>query len=151
MALDVEVIEFLKPNATTGNQTVTTAFLPKAIRIWGEHLNSSNTIQSTHSEFSFGFSDGVNDRCIGMVREDGVASADTKRQVRNDACVLFLDIAGGIDGQANIDSFNATSFVINWTVNTTSTQTRVKAIVFGGADITGVQVGDFALNTVTGS
>jgi len=148
MALDVEVGTFTKDTATpTGSNVVSTSFQPKALIIWGDHLSTSETERDGDLVHSFGYSDGVNDRALSVRSTDESALVAAFRSFRTADCIAFMDSTPSLVAAGNAD-FNATDFTINWTTND-ATATRIHYIVYGGADITGVQVGHFNKSVTT--
>lgn len=148
MALDIEPGTFTKDSTGTDGATnvVTTSFQPKAIIMWASKLATSDVITGGHCIFSYGFSDGSNHRSVAVRHEDAVARSDSLHTTRNDAIITLMDPgSSGILARGSI-VFNANDFTVTWDLNDT-VATRVHYIIYGGTDITGVQVGDFAKTT----
>jgi len=144
MALDVLVGIYTKPASTTGTDTVTTTGVdPKALLLWGNRNNTGIGEVGGSSSFFIGFSDGVNDRCMSSQNEDGVAACDFRRFQSNlEVAVIFSPGSATIEARGIVDSFGTDQFVIDWTFNS-SLASQLHFIVWGGSDITGVQVGSF--------
>lgn len=148
MALDIEPGTFTKDSTGTDGATnvVTSSFQPKAIIMWASKLSTSEVITGGHCIFSYGFSDGSNHRSVAIRHEDAVARSDSLHTARNDAVITLMDPgSSGILARGSI-VFNANDFTVTWDLNDT-VATRVHYIIYGGTDITGVQVGDFAKTT----
>ncbi len=150
MALDVETGTFTKNNGGVNGETdtITTSFQPKAIIIWGVLQQTAESEVRADASFSHGFSDGTNHRCVDVRSEDNVARSDYRRAQNNDGVLGFLDPGGtGFLAKASV-VFNASDFTITWDIANTDAS-RIHYIIYGGADITGVQVSDFTKSTTT--
>jgi len=148
MALDVEVGTFTKDYTGTDGATdvVSTGFQPKAIIIWGVLQQTTDNQNAGDASHSLGFSDGTNSRCADIRSEDVVARSDYLRSTNNDAVLGFLNPGGtGFLTKGSV-VFNAADFTITWDINNTDAS-RIHYIIYGGADITGVQVSDFVKTT----
>lgn len=148
MALDVETGTFTKDNSGTDGATdvVSTSFQPKALIIWGVLQQVADSENGGDASHSLGFSDGTNSRCVDVRSEDAIARSDYLRVSNNDAVLGFLDPAGtGFLAKASV-VFNASDFTVTWNLNNTDAS-RIHYIIYGGSDITGVQVGDFVKTT----
>jgi hypothetical protein len=152
MALDVEVGNFNKSTGASGStDTITTSFEPKALIIWGMNGQTSPGESGGDLILGYGYSDGVNDRCIATRSADAQSKGSSENGARNDAAIGFIDPAGSGFTSYGTITFNATpNFQVTWTVNE-AIATEINWIIFGGADITGVQVGDFASPASTGT
>lgn len=158
MALDVEVGEWTKDSSGTANatDTISTGFQPKAGIFWGAHQVTSDGITSDiRGNFTHGFSDGTNHRCGGNYDQNDAARVNSRHYMLNTHVIGFKNSAlGGSDSafysRATIVYNSTPNFVVTWTVNDT-TATILKYIIFGGDDITGVQVTTVTALTSNGS
>ena len=144
MVLETETGTFTKDSTGTDGATnvISTSFQPKAIIMWGVLQQTSDTESGGNASFSHGFSDGVNHRCVDIRLEDNVARSDYRRAQNNDGVLGFLDPGGvGFLAKASV-VFNVADFTVTWDLNDTSAS-RIHYIIYGGSDITGVQVSDF--------
>lgn len=144
MAIDVETGHFTKNNGGVTNETnvVSTAFQAKALIVWASYESESNAETDDHAILAIGFSDGTNHRAICSRHEDAVTMSDVAMALRNDACIAFiLPTSETITSRASV-AFNAIDITFTWNVADTKA-TIIHYIIYGGADITGVQVGDF--------
>ena len=142
MALDVEVGTFTKTTAgAPTTDVVSTGFTPKAVIIWGNLGDTSEAERDGDIQQSTGWSDGTNDRCIAMFDEDEAVAEVAQRYFATAKSIVFINATVAVV-EGDID-FNASDFTVNWSVND-STASRIHYIVYGGADITGVMVGQFS-------
>jgi len=155
MALDVETGHFSKTgsggNGTT--QDVTTGFTPKAIIMWSENETTANeeNSDSANTGYSFGVSDGTNDRCAITSSEDGNVSGDGHGALRNDS--VWASIVSGdsdtLRARASI-AFGTNKFTMTYDVQSTET-TIIHYKIIGGADLTDIEAGTFTTPTATGT
>lgn len=149
--LFVEKGTFVKEtsNVDGTDQTITLSngsLTPKVLWLW----TTGKTSNATYAEdymVSYGFSDGTNDACVAGAAEDNETSMDCGGIIRSDACCVILDAATTpttTNAQADVVSFNAGNFVLNWAVSD-ATASIIHYMVAGGTDITNV----FVLNTTT--
>lgn len=146
MALEVETGTFTKVVTPTTSQNVTVGFDPKAIIVWGDHNTTSETERDGDISTCLGFSDGTNDKCNSMSDEDEATAEQAQKHYSGSNCIAFIDITTAtVDAQADID-FGTLQFTVNWTTQD-AIASRIHYIVYGGSDITGVQVGEFIKTT----
>ncbi len=112
--------DWQKPLSSTGNQGVTGArFQPVAIMSMGVNSLSADGV-ATHGIVSIGCSDGINENAIHSAAYK-LATANTQA-ISTVGQTLIQDDVNGSPGlattaKANLDSFDADGFTINWTVN----------------------------------
>ena len=145
MALQTEILR-VAANTTTGIQTITTSFQPKAaIFIMGSPIADATT--TGHVKFSVGYSDGTNGIVTSGTGVDGSTGGTVyEGGKRAGEVILFRDnaIGGAIEAEATIDSFNTTSIKINWTTAPASAY-LITIAVLGGSDME-ASVGTFLSN-----
>src|SRR3972149_3793167 len=80
MVLSVEVGQFTKDatNVDGATQNIATGFDPKAIKVWGTLLQTSNGLGDGDVSYSLGFSDGVNNVCNGSDGDDGAGTENSQ-------------------------------------------------------------------------
>ena len=100
--------------------------------------------------FSFGWSDGTNDRAIGWFSQDNVGTSVSKRIQDSDGAIVVVDSSGTQIDVATISSVGTGTFTINWSIKS-GTAYKVGWTAFGGTDITEVEVGSFSVDTTTGA
>lgn len=144
MTLLTETGTFTKPTSTGAqSQTINlvdSSLTPKFLILW---TNGLTTTDGTYTEgviWSYGFSDGTNDACQTMAALDNVTTQNEAYGWNNNAIISVLSLTPAQVARADVTSFNAGNFVLNWSVNTTTTATVIHYIVGGGTDITNVSV-----------
>lgn len=127
---------------STGNASVTgVGFRPKAVILYGVPVTSEAV--AVHSAQWIGFTDGTDQRVVGVVSDNGVADTIRYRNVAN----VMQMINGPSDtpvNQAALSSFDADGFSLNYTTATSGY--IVHYIAFGGADLQ-ADVGQEAANS----
>ena len=142
-------------NVDGTDQTVSLAnasLTPKVLWLWTTGHTTANAYAEDY-HVSYGFSDGTNDACIAGASEDNEASSDTAGVIRNDSVICILDAATTpttINARADVVSFGAGQFVLNWAVSD-AVASVIHYMVLGGTDITNVKVTQHSLATSTGN
>ena len=157
MTLLVEKGTFVKEtsNVDGTDQTVTltnSSLTPKVLWLWTTG-QTSNAAYAENWMVSYGYSDGTNDACIAGASEDNETASDSGGIIRNDACCVILDAATTpttINAQADVVSFNAGNFVLNWAVSD-AIGSIIHYMVAGGTDITNVKVTSHAVPAGAGT
>jgi hypothetical protein len=153
LTLLVEKGTFTKPTGTGAqSQTVTLAngsLTPKFVILWTNALTTNNGTYAENVVWSYGFSDGTNDVCQAMVALDNVTTQNEAYSWNNNCIISILSTAATPAqlSRADVTSFNAGNFVLNWSVQTDTTAMVIHYIVGGGTDITNVS----AISTTVGS
>ena len=148
MVLLTEVGRFDK--STSGvdgeDQTVNLAnasLTPKVLWLWTSHSTGGGSDNfAAGARCAYGFSDGTNDACYGFVSSNNAGLADVRSVYRNDSVFSLLDTTAGTAVEldiADVVSFAAGQFVLNWSVLSTNAGGVGYAVV-GGDDITNVKV-----------
>lgn len=130
-------------NVDGTDQTINLAnssLTPKVLWLWTTG-QTANATYDTHYMVSYGFSDGTNDACQTMVSEDGVGTSDAGGVIRNDSCLCIQNVntPTTTEAKADVVSFNAGNFILNWAVSDANA-TIIHYMVAGGTDITNVKV-----------
>jgi len=151
LALEVETGTFDADSSGTGNATqdVTVGFDPKALIIWGVWQKTTNADSSTDTSFSRGICDDAdNNASISFQNENGIATTDSRRKYDTTNILEFF--AGGTATLVKTATcaLGTAKFTLTWVTND-SQAVKIHWMAFGGADITGVEVGTFAKSTNT--
>lgn len=120
-------------------------FDPKGVIIWTHAPLTSDSDSTGDADGSLGFCDDAdNNRCIGWVEDDNLATTDSKKTTRS-TTVLFTINAGW----SATMTLGTGKFTLTYTSND-SVASRIHWIAFGGSDITGVQCANANVSTSTG-
>ncbi len=156
MALDSFVGAF---NLGTGVATTTiavtgTGFTPKlVIFFWSGNTSATDSVAGGNSQPGLGWASGTTSRsAMTNVCEDGSGSGDADRNILSDACICFLDGGGASDGKADLQSFDSSpdGFTLVIDEQFTTADLRIGYLALGGADLTNIDIGNFARATTTG-
>ena len=124
---EIVVGSFTK-NTSTGSQVISHSLgvTPKAIITWTAHTTSESSTGT--ARFGLGMSDGIREAAISLFSDDAVG-------VSNAEC-RHVDKVIGIHGNAEADlsSWNSSTFTINWTTNF-GTASTIHYMLIGGSDI----------------
>ena len=136
MSLLAEKGTFTTPSGT-GNLTVTTGFQPKALIVWSNYAGGSGF--ESNATFCMGFgtrrSGSTQQGCASLFSTDGVATSAPSRLLNASSILRTPDSASSTGQIATLSSFGATSFVLNFSVNTVGSKV-CHYLIFGGTDIT---------------
>jgi hypothetical protein len=123
-------------NTTTGNQTFTSSTMgvaPKAAIIICTSATAADT-NTNHIQFSYGFTDGTNQRCITVRSKDANNSMLADYRGASDEVIMLLNTGNNnVNGEANIVSFGTNTVTINW-ANPPGSAFLVTVIMIGGSD-----------------
>jgi len=139
---------FAKPNATTGNQSVTeVGFQPKVVMFFGNGLTADGNTTGVQEYFGAATS-STKRAVIATAIGDGVTNNGSKRF--SNALIISQITANGaspvVSAEADFVSLDADGFTINWTT-CDATQRIVNYIALGGTDLTNANVGSFTAPT----
>jgi len=149
-SLDVKKGTFTR-QASTGNQPVTgVGFQPKAVIFFWTN--------QTAEGFSAGLSYGVGfaasatqEFALSMAADDNVATTnDGSRRSNSNSIIILSNGTPTLGAQADVASFDADGFTVNWTTNN-GAATIIHYIALGGSDITNTYAGTFNSTIVTGN
>ena len=140
---------------SVGNATTTISGLPgtpKGIIVWGSGLSGSTL--GTYDEAGgivIGFSNGTDNRDLACAMQDNVNPTNANRSVAERAFHL-IDPAGDasthvVTNENCTITFDTDSFDMNWNATTLATVGHYH--VFGGDDVSLVEIKDFQFNTTT--
>lgn len=88
-----------------------------------------------------GASDGVNNRCAGVIELDAVGTSDCHSWQSN-SVLDMRDIAGNEDGTAVVESFNPQNFNLNWTAADVSGSRVFVWMILAGSGLPSGSPGD---------
>ena len=140
---------FTKSNAVAPtSQTIAHGLgeTPKAIILWTDGKTSESF--SPSFVFGFGVTDGTTSRSVGTASQDNVKTSNASRRLAAKALTL-VQWGQTLLAEADLSSWNATSFTLNWTTNN-STAYRIHFIAIGGASVS-AKVVEWTMPTTTGS
>ena len=148
MSFNVKIGRIESP-AATGNQSYTGyGFQPKCLLFY-TMLNSLNdgSVQS-YTRQAVGATSGTANRwACGTAQDDSQATSNTARSFVIDKCIHTTSGSSSVEFSADLVSFNADGFTLNWTTTIASGYEWV-VVAFGGTDIS-IDVDSF--NAASGS
>lgn len=150
MALSAKTNQLTGPGATGNAATTDPGFEPKALIIWNSLQTSIGAIADMQS--NIGVASSASDEVgTGYTSNDNQAAGDCSRVIDTGAILTALNAgANTVNLKANVNSFDATGFTLNWTTLST-TSPLFDYLALGGSDITNVKAGNFSAITTTGS
>jgi hypothetical protein len=129
----VFVVGSFAKSGSTGNQVVNHALgqQPKALILW----TSGKTNETASAGFSFGLgvTDGTTDVATAMEAANGVASSQSARRMALKAITL-VNSAQTTIAEADLASWNASSFTLSWTTNNSSAYV-IHYLAIGGPQV----------------
>ena len=136
-------------SASTGNQAVTgIGFQPKAIifftignTVVGNRDNAVVVYGAASSSSARGAS------ALHMVHEDNPSNVDSAS--RTTRCIIAINGAGTVIGEADFVSFDSDGFTVNW--STAFSNVQVHFLAIGGTDFSNAKVASFSKATSTGN
>lgn len=154
--MQVKVGSF-NPIATTGSQAVTgVGFTPKAI-IFYTSFSGAGGFSSDYKTM-IGFTAGAaSSFAVSVASDSGVTPSNVGRRVAAKCVTLSNSDGLTISAEADLTSFDADGFTINWTTSNGVTTRPINYIALGGADLTnakaiqwadGNALGDFSVTGV---
>lgn len=152
---DLYVGSFTKTN-TTGTQAITgVGFTPKAIVFWTSGSNAASGTWDQHIYQGIGFTSGASDSySVSGASFDNAGTSSTARRIAAKAITLQLDDANSSNIQeADLSSFDADGFTLNWTTNggiPALSSTEVMFLAIGGDDVS-AKVVNWTSPTSTGN
>ncbi len=129
-------------------------FRPKVLFLWwsGRVVDPTTVTTSRgrqHNRRGFAFSTGPGAcRLVTNFAEDNSNPADADRMYRADGCVAMLTTGGGLDGLAELASFDEDGFALQIAYDAFSLNITVTYLALGGEAIAEAAVGTFA--SITG-
>ncbi len=125
-------------------------FQPKAVIFFWTRQTAAETF-NPEIQTGYGFATGpANERSIALTSQDGVVDGNVGRgQWQSSSIVLFSDATPTVAAQAELTSFDAGGFTMNWTLNEARADI-IHFVALGGSDITNTTVGSFSKGPSTG-
>ena len=122
---------------------------PKGLILWGSALSGATFgTTSDAGATCVGFSDGTAGRCLVYGVEDNTTPANANR-IADRTAFRMMNVTGTNSVTGSLESasasFSTNSFTLTWSASTLATVGFY--FVFGGDDITSVQVKDFEMGT----
>ncbi len=134
---------------STGSQVITHNLgkTPKAIILWTSGQTSDGTVGSAY-HYAQGISDGTTSYAFSAASQDNVGEGNTSRRFAAKAITL-VEWGEVLLAEADLSSWNASSFTLNWTTNN-SDATLIHYLLIGGNDVAAKTV-NWQVPTSTGN
>lgn len=132
---EFEVGSFFK-QGTTGTQTITLAdssLTPKALILWASGGITANTWVGLIINV-IGFSDGTNSYSVSTASIDSQTPSNTSRRIAAKVYTSHWPSSGAVD-EADLQSFAAGSFTLDWTAQGGAGDIEIMYLVIGGDDV----------------
>lgn len=102
-------------NTSTGTQDITISGFgtPKAAIFTITKATANDTVTSD-AAIGIGLTDGTTQYAMSVISQHGVGTTVAKRRFEIDECVLIIDIAGNVDGEANFTAWITDGVQITW-------------------------------------
>ncbi|CAB1057424.1 Beta-galactosidase (EC [Olavius sp. associated proteobacterium Delta 1] len=119
---------------------------PKALILW----TSAKTSESLSADYRFamGVTDGTTDKSVALASDDAAAISNASRRMANKALTI-VQWGENVIAEADLTSWDATNFTLNWTTNDASAYT-IHFIVIGGSGVSAKVLG-WTMPTSTGN
>lgn len=139
-----KAIGTLTTPGSTGNQAITgVGFQPKVVIFYKLGATAAN------AQWQFGVAVSSTQRwCSAAADYDALATSETARAFRSNACIISLATSDTINRQADFVSMDADGFTVNWSIAAAGQD--INWLALGGSDID-VAAGTFDLTTGTGN
>lgn len=149
MALSTKTGSFTK-NAGTGAQAVSgVGFIPKVLLLWTSYKSTTDSISSSYS-MSWGMTTGAAESYAVSFSSQGAVSVSNNSTRHAAKAITVVQYGETLLAEADLTSFDADGFTLDWTTNTGGTQI-VHYLALGGSDITGQKVTTFTTPTSNGA
>jgi hypothetical protein len=119
---------------------------PKAVILWTN--GKTSTTLGANFLFGFGMTDGSTDGSIACSSADNQSTTSANRRIASKAMTI-LNGSGTLQAEADLSSFDATNFTLNWTTNN-ATAYVIHFIAIGGSGIS-AKVVSWGMKTSTGN
>jgi peptidase C25-like protein len=100
------------------------------------------------ADFAFGFSDGTTDGSGSSASQNGVGTSNVARRMANKV-ITIVSASQTLLAEADMQSWNATSFTLNWTTNDAD-PSIIHYLLVGGSDVS-AKVVRWQMATATGN
>lgn len=132
---EFKVGSFTAPSST-GTQSVTgVGFTPKAILFWASGSNGSSGIWGGDVDQTIGFTSGPSESyAVAGFSDDGQSTSQTARAIAAKAVAFVNGLGSATSAEADLDSFDADGFTLDWTKAGVSAQ-KIMFLAIGGDDV----------------
>lgn len=149
MALEIAVVKATTPTTnTTLDFTVSGFGTPVAAMFflcWGD---TDDTVREHNAYASVGFTDGTNQRAIGLTSRDAVSTSDTSRGYYTDRCIIQSAVTtGNAQRHGTFSSWVTDGVRLDW-VTTFTAQMKIVCVLIKGCT---ADVGDFTAHATQNS
>ena len=136
----IRVGSFTKISAV-GTQTVSHGLgqTPKALILWTDGKTGSTF--SANFLYAFGMADGTTSKSVAVASQSGVGATPVAARRMANKALTIINWNPTIIAEADLLSWNATGFTLNWTTNTAATGYVVHFIAIGGPTVSAKVVG----------
>jgi hypothetical protein len=102
------------------SQTVTTGFKPGAVFMTSYQIGAQSAqLNEPNCSFGVGASDGVSEASSALTSADGISTSSVDGQDKTSKAFVKMN-APPLDAEADMASFGASGFTLNWTTNDTT-------------------------------
>ena len=139
-------------NTATGSQAVTgVGFQPEALIFFWTRQTATGS--ASNSYLGTGFATGSsNERAVAYASDDadGNAADSAMYQSQSHCLIMFLENSATAAALAELTSFDADGFTLNWTTNEARADI-IHYVALGGTDLTNATASSFTVTTGAGS
>ncbi|MEX0748585.1 MAG: hypothetical protein WD074_00980 [Candidatus Saccharimonadales bacterium] len=121
----------------TGNQAFTgIGFTPKAIIFWSAgEAPTANGTWGDHLYHTVGFTSGPTESySVSGASQDAVGTSNSSRSIAA-KCIHRSSVSSGTRDEADLSSFDADGFTVNWTTSSGATSPEIMFLAIGGDDV----------------
>jgi len=149
-AYEFRVGTFTKTSATAPvTQTIAHGLgrTPKALILYAGYTLNPGTFDDDYG-FGIGFTDGTTSKSVSTSSDNGAGVSEAYRRMANKAFTIVREF-GDTRCEADLSSWDATNFTLNWTTNETDART-IHWIAFTGPNLS-AKVIEWTTGTTTGN
>lgn len=133
MGLDVKQGSFAARTGSTGTQSHTIGFQAKIIFFYCDGQTSTGSSNYALLGFGVAYGTGANEEGMVACTSDTTVRANEPLRSSVDNCISLRTITGATTVEAHLDSWDATSFTLNYT--TVGSARRFYYLALGGSDL----------------
>lgn len=149
MALSVKTGSFTKSASTGAQSVVGVGFTPKVLIFWTNYKSTTDTL-GNDANFAWGMTTGAAESySTSFATQYGVATSNRSKRAAAKA-ITIIQYGESLLAEADLTSFDADGFTLNWSTNSGGTQI-IHYLALGGSDITGQKVLTLTSPTLTGN
>ena len=119
---------------------------PKALILWTDGKTDESF--ATNFRYAFGMTDGTTSKSVAIASQDGQAAANASRRLA-DKALTIVRWGEVLVAEADLQSWDATNFTLNWTTN--NAQLLVIHFIAIGGPAVSAKVVNWTMPTVTGN